>query len=114
MIPLSWIDALFEKFESFYGSQFVNKWKNTNIAKTKMEWAEALGRFDRDVLKDAVEHCRDNVVDPPSLPHFVSICKSFREKPAQPLLLTHNFQKTEHGLQMLKDIKEMLKLKRFG
>ena len=114
MIPASWIDALFEKFESFYGAQFVNKWKNTNITKTKLEWAEALGRFDGDILKQAVDYCRENITDPPSLPHFVSICKSFRPVAAhKPLMLTHEYLgKTPHGLQMIADIKEMLKQKR--
>jgi hypothetical protein len=108
-LPLPWIEALFAKFSAFYGAQFAQKWAGSNLDQVKTEWADALGRFEGLTLKAAVEHCRDNVQFPPSLPEFVTICKSQRVRPEHQLFLPHNFTKSDKGAEILAGIKAMLK-----
>ena len=112
-IPLTWINALFEKFERFYGQDFVRKWNISNVDAMKQEWAEGLARFEGETLRMAVEYCRENVAKPPSLPEFIIICKEQRPLAMhQPFLSDmRKFEKTEHGMKMMENIKQMLKNK---
>ena len=112
-LPMTWINVLFQRFERFYGQDFVRKWGNGDIEATKQEWAEKLFQFDREVLRLAVEHCSENVSKPPSLPEFVTICKNM--KPAREhvnYLPAPTFEKTEFGMQMLADLKKLIAKKR--
>lgn len=77
----SWIDALFARFEAMYGQQFVDKWKNVDIAMVKQEWADALHGMDREIIKAALQACRENNTFPPSSPEFYQLCRSLRTTP---------------------------------
>jgi len=112
-LPTTWINALFAKFQQFYGQDFVRKWASNDIEATKTEWAEKLFQFDREVLRLAVEYCSENVPKPPSLPEFIAICKSM--KPAREhavMLPPPKFEKTDYGMQMLDEIKKLVAKKR--
>lgn len=74
----SWIDALFSRFEAMYGQQFVDKWKNMDIAMVKQEWANALHGMNGETIKLALQACRENNIFPPSLPEFYQLCKAVR------------------------------------
>lgn len=108
-LPLHWVDVLFQKFEAFYGAQFAQKWVGCDVSQVKQEWAEGLGRFDGETLKAALAHCRDNNQFPPSLPEFIVACKAYRVRPEHQLMLTHKFERSERGAEMLAGIKAMLK-----
>ena len=110
-LPLTWINALFEKFEHFYGQDFARKWSVSDIDAMKQEWAEKLWQFDGATLKAAVDHCSENVPKPPSLPEFILICKQQRPHPAHQTLLPNKFEKTEYGMKAMEGIKAMLKNK---
>ncbi len=114
-LPLTWINALFEKFESFYGADFTRKWGETrDVDKLKQEWAERLFPFSGDVLRQAVDHCGANVPKPPSLPEFVIICKNMKPAPEHQHYLPDKFEKTAYGMQMMEKIKTMLANKRIN
>ena len=121
-LPLTWINALFDKFERFYGQDFARKWAigkidpetgiNETLMAMKREWAEGLGKFEGQTLRQAAEYCRENVPKPPSLPEFITICKQMRPAPEHQYCLPNKFEKTEYGLQMMEKIKTMLANKR--
>jgi hypothetical protein len=106
-LPRSWIDALFLRFSSYYGEQFISKWKHTDIEQTKNDWAEALWKYDSATLKAALEYCREESKYPPSLPEFVQMCKN-----AKPVInkyaLGHKFEKSPRASQFIADMKKML------
>lgn len=113
-LPLTWINALFEKFETYYGADFSRKWGQVrDIDKLKQEWGEKLFPFDRDILRMALDYCAENVPKPPSLPEFVGICKAM--KPAREhvqYLPPPTFEKTEVGMKALAEIKKLIEKKR--
>ena len=110
-LPMTWINGLFQKFECFYGQDFARKWGGGDIDAIKQEWAEKLFQFDGIVLRQAVNHCAENVVKPPSLPEFILICKNI--KPLyQKCLPPVEFERTEYGLKMLAEIKKLVAKKR--
>lgn len=111
MLPLSWIDALFLKFESFYGASFAHKWKGANVDAVKLEWAEGLGRFNGETIKRALYFLRENNPHPPSLPEFILICKSLRVDNASVLHLIRRHEISLEGLAKLEEIKKMLSKK---
>lgn len=108
-LPLTWINALFQKFESYYGQDFVRKWAGTDVMAVKQEWAEKLGKFDGETLRQSAEYCAENVPKPPSLPEFVTICKNMRPaREHMPYLPKPEFEKTEYGMKMMAEIKKLL------
>ena len=107
-LPRNWIDALFLRFSSYYGEQFINKWKHTDMEQTKNDWAEALWKFDSRTLKAALEYCREESKYPPSLPEFVQMCKACRPIAESHPLLTHKFEKSERADQFISEMKKML------
>jgi hypothetical protein len=107
-LPRSWIDALFLRFSSYYGEQFISKWKHTDIEQTKNDWAEALWKYDREILKVALEYCREESKYPPSLPEFVQMCKNARPIAERHALLDHKWQKSENSKELFAGIKKML------
>ncbi len=114
-LPLTWIDALFQKFENFYGADFTRKWGEvSDVVKLKQEWAEKLFQFNGDTLRQAIDHCAEHVPKPPSLPEFVIICKSMKPAPEHQHYLPGKFEKTEYGLQMMEKIKILLANKRIN
>jgi hypothetical protein len=109
VLPLTWINALFQKFERFYGQDFVRKWAGTDVMAVKQEWAEKLGKFDGETLRQAAEYCGDNIAKPPSLPEFVTICKNMRPAPVHHAFLPEpKFEKTEYGMKMAAELKKLL------
>lgn len=113
-LPLHWIDALFTRLNSFYGERFVNMWKTTDLEIVKQEWADGLGKFDTATLKAALEYFRDHIPKdraafPPTLPEFISICKSVRPTPEQQMYLAHKFEKSDRSDEFIATMKSMLK-----
>lgn len=109
MLPRSWVDALFAKFETMYGQNFIEKWKNTNLENVKQAWSEELGSFDGETLKAALEACKETCKYSPTLPEFYQLCKAMKKAPEHELYLPHHKQySTEVAEENLKKIKSML------
>jgi len=109
-LPRHWIDALFVRFSSYYGEQFISKWRNVDIEQTKADWAEALWRFDSTTLKTALEYCREDpkyASYPPSLPEFIQMCKNARPVTKQ-YALGHKFEKSEKADEFIANMYKML------
>ena len=74
-IPEKWIDALFAKLHSFYGTRFLDMWRGNDLQTVKAVWTQELSKLSRDeVAKGAnalvnQEYC-------PTLPQFISLCRT--------------------------------------
>jgi hypothetical protein len=74
-IPEKWIDALFAKLHSFYGTRFLDMWRGNDLQTVKAVWTQELSKLSRDeVAKGAnslvnQEYC-------PSLPQFIKLCRT--------------------------------------
>jgi hypothetical protein len=116
MLPLSWIDALFTRFENMYGQQFIEKWKNCDIQGVKNTWAEELANISGDTIKEALSVCKQSCKFPPCLPEFYQICVAVR-KPMSQLIyqLPHHKQYSpEIAKENLEKMKEILSNSKFG
>jgi hypothetical protein len=73
-IPEKWIDALFAKLHSFYGTRFLDMWRGNDLQTVKAVWTQELSKLSRDeVAKGAnslvnQEYC-------PTLPQFINLCR---------------------------------------
>ena len=83
MLPDEWVDRLFLRFSTMYGSAWLEKWRGIPMDEVRRTWAADLGGFDGETLRRALEHVKSNCSFPPSCPEFVAICKQFRAPPAQ-------------------------------
>lgn len=81
MMPLPWIDRIFEKCSLIYGRAFLDRWKDLDIEAVKSDWAHELDGMERwpGSIKFALENLPEK---PPTVLEFRSIC---RRAPAAPL-----------------------------
>lgn len=87
MLPESWIEKIFSKFEARYGSLFHDRWKGCDLANVKATWAEELAPFAQ--RPEAIGHALKvlgNAKFPPTLPEFIEACRNAPEayQPALP------------------------------
>ena len=75
------MDRLFQKLSLTYGKTFIEKWTGIPMEAVKAEWADKLGKFELESIKDALEHCQTNVEFPPTLPQFIQICQAKTKVP---------------------------------
>lgn len=108
------IETLFIRFTSIYGHAWSSLHKEGGLIDVfKKEWADALGDFDKSIIKEALLYCRTRNRLPPNLPEFIEYCRLF-EKRAQLKPLTHTEQKPrnlEAGKHHLQKIKQFLNMK---
>jgi hypothetical protein len=116
MAPLqeSWIEALFVRFEGLYGNQFIEKWRNTDIANAKQVWAETLAGVSAEQIKAALIECGKTCKFPPSAPEFYQLCKAVRVDPCHVPLLCKPIVKQADGYERVQKLKEMLGQKLTG
>ena len=75
-LPDRWIDSLFERLESAYGSKWLNMWGNSNLVNVKSLWAEKLAGFSDNPKAIAYAlDCLDEHPFPPTLPEFLALCR---------------------------------------
>jgi hypothetical protein len=77
-LPEVWIDLLFKRFSTMYGSEWSAKWAGIPLEDVKATWAQDLARFDAPTIRRALDHCKANCKFPPSCPEFVGFCKAWR------------------------------------
>jgi hypothetical protein len=76
MLPLPWINRIFERLTLRYGNEFLNRWKGQPIADVKTDWCYVLAGYANDAR--AIAYALDNLPDdrPPTAQQFRSICRS--------------------------------------
>jgi len=88
-LPSAAVDRLFARLVAIYGAQkMTTAWGNVDVAERNRTWAEGLGRFDLDVIGEALRALAESGSGwPPSLPEFVDRCEGFEQKPGRKLAL---------------------------
>lgn len=74
-LPESWVSALFDNLAAVYGNRFTDMWRGVDTEKVRQVWGERLVVYPPQVLKYALEQCKDTLPSPPSLPQFVALCR---------------------------------------
>jgi len=105
---------LFIRFTTIYGHAWSSLHKEGEfIEKFKREWAEALGVFDTQIIKEALLYCRTRFRLPPNIPEFIECCKFFenRRRPTMAPRTESKPRDVESGKQHLQKIKKLLNMK---
>lgn len=96
MLPDSWISKIFSKFEARYGSLFIDRWRDCDMANVRETWAEELAGFkdQPDRIAYALRVLAEEKF-PPTLPEFIAAC---RRAPAKQdhLALPHKLTGEDH------------------
>lgn len=78
VLPDSWIEKVFSRMSSMYGTLFSDRWRDCDLNDVKAAWAEELAGFSDNpecyglALKAMVEECKF----PPTLPEFFALCRN--------------------------------------
>lgn len=73
-VPESWIDSLFLRMSSSYGSKFADLWRGTDLVLVRKHWGTELASLSRDELRNGYETLRTRPF-PPTLPEFIALCQ---------------------------------------
>ncbi|HWT35553.1 MAG TPA: hypothetical protein VN289_04690 [Paraburkholderia sp.] len=73
-IPEHWLERLFARMESIYGSRFHDMWRDCEIAEVKATWREGLAGITDEGLKRGVA-ALFHEKSPPTLPRFLELCQ---------------------------------------
>ena len=105
------IDTLFIRFAAIYGHAWSSLHKEGKLIEMfKREWADALRKFDKTIIRDALIYCRSRYRLPPTLPEFIDCCKSFQSRsqttplPSQEELFVRNVETSQQFLTQIKNI----------
>jgi hypothetical protein len=82
-MQLAWIERLFSRLATLYGSAFGRQWDGSNIGEVKSAWAERLGGFSAPQIGAALRACDDRQY-PPNLPEFIDLCRSAVRREEKP------------------------------
>lgn len=76
-LPDAWVDRLFQRFATAYGTEkFTSLWRTQDMRDVKALWATELGRFTRDEVAHAVALLGEKHPSwPPTLFEFVALCR---------------------------------------
>lgn len=96
VLPDTWISKIFSKFEARYGSLFIDRWRDCDMANVRETWAEELAGFkdQPDRIAYALRVLAEEKF-PPTLPEFIAAC---RRAPAKQdhLALPHKLTGEDH------------------
>ena len=88
-IPEHWVDKLFAEFSLMYPHRFATAYPAEDVLQAaKRRWAQSLATIDPAAIRPALEQLEREGGDwPPSLPKFISLCKSQQRVGAHRLAL---------------------------
>lgn len=89
VLPIAWIDRLFERFATMYGRHWLEQWAGIDIADVKQSWREDLSFATGEQMRKALDHCKTQSRFPPTCPEFVGLCKAFAPSYEFPALPDH-------------------------
>lgn len=76
--PESVVDRLFQKLHAMYGRSWADLWAGAPMDAVKAEWVAALGGFELETIRLALESLKtEGKQYPPNLPEFVHLCRQF-------------------------------------
>ena len=74
-MPLAWLDRIFEKLTVTYGSAFMDRWRDVDIAKVKTDWLEVLDGTEQH-NGQMIGYALANLPEkPPTVIEFRNICR---------------------------------------
>lgn len=83
-LPDSWVESLLARMLATYGQKFRSQWADVPPETLREAWAVALGRFDGERIKWALEQMIATCPWPPTLPEFAALCRQApRDEPAK-------------------------------
>lgn len=71
------VTQIFDKMYLLYGSRWSSMWAGPDPEKLKRYWALKLGEISKDAIQ-AGYNALDTVLQPPSLPEFIMLCRNNR------------------------------------
>lgn len=74
-MPLAWLDRIFEKLTVTYGSAFMDRWRDVDIAKVKTDWLDELEGMEQHnglMIGYALANLPEK---PPTVIEFRNICR---------------------------------------
>lgn len=85
MLPATWVDRIFLKLQTRYGSAWLAKWAGVDMQAVRNDWAEELAGFSRspESIRHALEHLPER---PPSVTDFKAMCNAAPPPPVAGLL----------------------------
>ena len=104
------IDQLFLRFAAMYGHVWKSLYKSDEfLAFTKLEWLNALIRFDDEVITKALAHSQHHWAYPPTLPQFIECCKAHDNKVfvLQPRASSRNLDTAHAALNKIRTLLNM-------
>lgn len=73
-VPIRWIERIFSRLSSYYGSKFADLWSGIDINQVKSDWAEALTTYTAEEIGRGLAECLRHDW-PPTLPEFMKRCR---------------------------------------
>lgn len=101
-LPDAWVESLLARMLAIYGQKFRAQWADVPPEAMRETWAVALGRFDGERIKWALDQMIAACPWPPTLPEFVSLCRQAprREPVALPAPTPTEQQRAARAEQM--------------
>lgn len=73
MLPIEWINKIFERLTLVYGKAFTDRWRDIDLDAVKMDWRRELARFES--RPSALTYALDNLPEkPPTCVEFRNLC----------------------------------------
>ena len=83
-LPDHWVESLLARMLAIYGQKFRSQWADVPAESMRETWAVALGRFDGERIKWALDQMIATCPWPPTLPEFAALCRQApRAEPAK-------------------------------
>lgn len=75
MIPIDWVERIFQKMTVRYGRDFIHRYEGVPLAEVKEDWAKVLGGFNG--WASAIAYGLENLppAKPPTAEEFRAICR---------------------------------------
>jgi hypothetical protein len=73
-LPLSWVEAIYRRFSTYWGDSFVQKWKTIPFDDLMVAWSEELAGYTPAELKRGLIACKGKSF-PVSFPEFLMLCR---------------------------------------
>ncbi|OYD64825.1 UNVERIFIED_ORG: hypothetical protein BDU10_7446 [Burkholderia sp. CF145] len=89
-VPEHWIEKLFSRMASIWGSRFADMWRDCDLDEVKATWRAGLADVTDDGLKRGVA-ALFHEKSPPPLPRFIELCQP---QPAMYSALTDDSKRT--------------------
>lgn len=107
VLPDSWIEKIFQKFEDFYGAKWAAQYGDFPRDRVKATWAEELSGFSSmpAAIGEAMQSQKSNKF-PPTLPEFLELCRNAAKRISPIDILALDYKPTSEELEKGREIAE--------